>query len=156
MLAPATIATRRPPGPPMPPAPRVDAQDAVWNDLREACGANAFAGPDRFAVLGTRGRASVQVSRWSAQGTTWVVAAARVAPAHAARAEDMLRHNAALAVGAMCIEDGQLIIRHAAPLAGVDVAHTVRAVALLGKEAARLAAALGTTSGTNLFSNFAD
>ncbi|MGN6110385.1 MAG: hypothetical protein ACTHU0_35100, partial [Kofleriaceae bacterium] len=70
----------------------------------------------------------------------WVVVRT-VVPAQAALVErHALEHNASLAYGALCLEDGDFVLRHTGPLASFHLGDLGRLVAAMAHEAARLGA----------------
>jgi len=68
----------------------------------------------------------------------WLETSARVCRDRWANLRGGLERNATLAIGALCLVDGWLAIRHARPLAGLSLADLDEAVTLLAAEASVL------------------
>ncbi len=116
---------------------------ATWDALRSAL-------EQRFA-----GRVPLLVRVVQAAGEPAALFSACIASEHAVAPQELLEHNASLAVGALCLSDGQVVLRHIAPLAGMNVRGAVRAVELIVDEARRLARRYASRSG-HVFSTFED
>jgi RimJ/RimL family protein N-acetyltransferase len=87
----------------------------------------------------------------------WVVIRT-IVPFRAALAERLaLEHNATLAYGALCIEGGNFVMRHAGPLAGFVLGDITRVVSALAQEAVRLGShASRTTFDVAAFAQYND
>jgi RimJ/RimL family protein N-acetyltransferase len=118
--------------------------EATWTSLRATL-EEAFGG-----------QVPVAVSAVSAVGEPSVLFTARIGRENAIAPQDLLRHNATLAVGAICICDGHCVLRHVAPLASLSVPWAVRAVALIAHEAGRLSRELSRTVDPKVFTTFAE
>jgi RimJ/RimL family protein N-acetyltransferase len=101
-------------------------QQATWRTLQAA-----LAG--RFGA-----HLPVEVTAIEAAGSLAVSFAAPIAGEHAFSPSEMLRHNALLGVGAVCLAEGKYMLRHVVPLAGMQVPVVLRQVEMMGNEARRL------------------
>lgn len=137
-------------------------------DERSLVGTPAGAGAVRllslqalWAAIESRFGAEVPVGLTPivAAGEASVLLTARFAPIGSLSALELLHHNATLAVGAICILDGQYALRHVLPLATLDLRQALRAVELMEHEARRLAPAAAAApmfGGVACFDSFAD
>ncbi len=74
----------------------------------------------------------------TAFGAPHVVISCNVGTASSMTCYDALTHNAQLAIGALCFQDGHLVLRVVLPLEGVDTQVIEKSIELLAREATRL------------------
>lgn len=98
--------------------------------------------PGRLGLVWTfaqmDGRQRQHLEPITAFGIPHVLITANVATTQILRAYDALLHNAQLAIGALCVQDGFYLLRVVLPIDGVDLAVIDRSLEFVAHEAARL------------------
>jgi hypothetical protein len=120
----------------------MDPKSDRWSDvldLARQLGEIRAVSPPRLIVTCARGQA-LELRLAEAGGTPWLIALAPVTGA-SLTGDRALAHNATLAVGALCLVEDTLALRHACRLDAVEVDD----LSLLVHEAARLRAQPATT-----------
>jgi hypothetical protein len=137
----------------------------TWTDTREWLAtryAIADLGPARLALACRMpgeppALQQVLVEHGRALGAEpWIVLIAAVQAPGAIAPEDALRHNAGLAVGALALIGDRLVLRHAAPLATLDLDALDRAIQVLAAEALRLRRPPGPSPSAIAFQGYED
>jgi hypothetical protein len=116
-----------------------------WETIREHVRGKfhvAVDEPGRLGLLWTfpnaEGAQREYIEPVTAFGLAHVVIRANVATTNVMKAYDALVHNTQLAIGALCIEEGFLVLRVVLPIEGVDLSVIDRSLEFLAHEAARL------------------
>ncbi len=136
---------------------------AQWVELRRDLRArfslvvdrpDGFALDVRFQLAGRQVSQRVRGEVVTALAEGWLVLTADVCAEACTSPAAMLRHNATLAVGAVCLDDTTLILRHTTALTTGD--KVARAILLLAHESARLRASVQRAPDPKFFAAFLD